>query len=307
MCLIIQREPNFEIPYDKFESAILNNPDGYGLSYPDKDGRLITIRNPDEPDPMELYRTISEELLEQKLMVHLRFTTAGATNLRNAHPFPILERGKDGVDLRMAHNGTLHKYKKHSSDESDTRVFVREFVRPLFKRLVRGMEPEELLNDPFTKKILEDQLTTASVLTFLDGNGNTLICNETGNGGKKEEGWYYSNTYSFNPSHRVKPTTTATTTTKTTGTGGAVATYNSGGRFKDTNVKRFSQIFNLKSIEDTFKFTDQLVEEIAGDPSTSESLIKELILELQSSREKCTRQENRIKLMEKKDARDSRG
>lgn len=296
MCLIIQRDSNFEIPYDKFEAAIINNPDGYGFSYPDDNGRLITVRSADEPDPEQLYRTINEDLKELRMMIHLRYTTAGATNLRNAHPFPVLERDKDGIDLRMAHNGTLHKYKDPKSDESDTRKFVREFVRPLFKRLARGMEPEELLNDDFTKKLLEDQLTTASVLTFLDGQGNSLICNETGNGGKREEGWYYSNTYSFNPSHRVTPSTKVTSTTKTNGSGtGAVVPYTSGGKFSDTNVLRFSQVFSIKDTSDFFSFTDELIEEICEDKVLSEYLIKELLFELQKSHEKCDRLENKMR------------
>lgn len=298
MCLIIQRDSNFEIPYEKFESAVLNNPDGYGYSYPDSDGKLITIRSSEEPDPEKLYRTINEDLKELQMMIHLRYTTAGATTLRNAHPFPILERDKDGVDLRMAHNGTLYKYKDAKSDESDTRKFVREFVRPLFKRLARGMDPSELLNDEFTKRLLEDQLTTASVLTFLDGQGNTLICNEAGNGGKKEEGWYYSNTYSFNPSHRVTPSTKVTSTTKTNGSGtGAVVPFTSGGgKFKDTNVLKFSKMFSIKDVADFFSFTDEVIEEISAEPNLAESLIKELLFELQMSTEKCSRLENKLRV-----------
>lgn len=204
MCLIIQREPNFEIPYEKFAAAIKVNPDGYGLAFPDGN-RLVTLRDPSTPDPEVLYRLINEELIDKKLMLHLRFTTAGETNLRNAHPFPILEKKVDGIDLRMAHNGTLFSYKNKAAKwESDTRAFVRMYVRPLFKRMAKAMSPEELLHDPFIKELLEEKLTTSSVLTFLDGEGNTLICNETGNGGKQEDGWYFSNSYSFNSSHRSK-------------------------------------------------------------------------------------------------------
>lgn len=279
MCIIYEREPNFNIPYDKFEASVINNPDGYGLSYPDEDGKLITLRSADKPDPEKLYKLIDEELIDQKLMVHLRYTTVGGTNLRNAHPFPILERDVDGIDLRMSHNGTLGKYrpKSNTSTESDTRVFVREFVRPLFKRLARGMSPEELLSDDFTKKLLEDQLTTASVLTFLDGNGNSLICNETGNGGKKEEGWFYSNTYSFDPKHR-EPKTYVTPST--------YPSYNVGkpDKFKDCSTMRFTKKYDLTDITDTFHFSDELIQKISNKPNEAELLIKELIYELQGAK-----------------------
>jgi predicted glutamine amidotransferase len=286
MCLIIQRDPKFILPFEKFESAIINNPDGYGLSYPDQDGKLITLRSADKADPDKLYKLINEELIDQKVMVHLRYTTVGDTILRNAHPFPVLERDVDGIDLRMAHNGTLSKYrpKSNTSTESDTRVFVREFVRPLFKRLARGMDPEELLSDDFTKKLLEDQLSNASVLTFLDGEGNSLICNETGNGGKQEDGWYYSNTYSFNPRHREPiPTTYVTPSSyrNTYPSQGSVTPY-TGSKFKDCTVQKFSKKYGLKSITDSFHFSDDVICEIAGKPVDSELLIKELIYSLQA-------------------------
>lgn len=276
MCLIIEREPHFEIPYEKFESAVINNPDGYGLSFPDDKG-LSVFRTHKEPDPEKLYRVINEELIDKKLMLHLRYTTVGKTVLRNAHPFPVLERKTDGIDLRMAHNGTLGKYRpKTGSVESDTRVFVKEFVRPLFKRMSRAMEPEELLTDPFLKRLLEDQLTSASVLTFLDGQGNSLICNETGNGGKKEDKWYYSNTYSFNPKYRT-PTKSNTT---------YLPPVQSNKKFADCKTQRFTQRYDMKSIHEVFHFSDALIESIAKEPQEAELLIKELILELQIKTEK---------------------
>ena len=273
MCLIIERQPNFEIPFDKFKTAILNNPDGYGLSFPDDKG-LTVLRSHLEADPDKLYRFINEELIDKKIMLHLRYNTVGETILRNAHPFPILERKSDGVDLRMAHNGTLSKYRpKNGSPESDTRVFVKEFVRPLFKRMSRAMEPEELLTDPFLKKLLEDQLTSASVLTFLDGQGNSLICNETGNGGKREDKWYYSNTYSFNAKHREPsylPPPGASPTKK----------------FSDCKTQKFTARYQMSSIHDVVHFSDALIESIAKEPQEAELLIKELILELQISKSK---------------------
>ena len=192
MCIIIQRDPGFVIPRDKFDNCVINNPDGWGLSVPDGKGMLSTIRSVDgETNGDEVYSLLHDEFKDDKVLLHLRYTTAGETNLRNAHPFPILEEEVDGVDLRMAHNGTIHKYKHAmTSDlswESDTRNFVRTFVRPLFKRMVAGVGPNELLKDEFITKLLNDQLTAASVLSFIDGFGNTLNVNGEGNGGKQEE------------------------------------------------------------------------------------------------------------------------
>ena len=274
MCLIVLRKPNFEIPYEKFEAALITNPDGFGLTYPGEKG-LEVFRSPEEQDPEKLYRLVNEELINEKLMLHLRFTTAGATSLRNAHPFPVLEKNKDGIDLRMAHNGTLGKYKNIAAKgESDTRAFVREYVRPLFKRLIKGMDPEELMNDPFTKKLLEDQLTPASVLTFLDSEGNSLICNEEGNGGKQEDEWYYSNTYSFNKKHRLPVSKSVVPfhggkNTGTSTTSGSVSA-----------TPRFTKKHNLKSITDTYRLTDETIDEVV-EQGDGQILIKELIHEMQ--------------------------
>ena len=214
MCIIIQRDPGVEIDFEsRFKPAVINNPDGWGVSIPDGNGRLQTIKElVDKPDPEDLYRFVQEELIEDKVMLHLRYTTAGDTSMRNLHPFPVLEYSKDGVDLRMAHNGTIHKYKHAINSEmkweSDTRNFVRTFVRPLFKRLIRGWDTEEILSDPFVYNLLDEILPAMSVLSFIDGYGNTLQVNPKGNGGDYEEEGklWYSNKYSFNPKHRVPAT-----------------------------------------------------------------------------------------------------
>lgn len=203
MCVIIERQPNFEIPYDDFESATHVNPDGYGIAIPDGNGKLSVIRSHKKPDPQELYSLINNELIDTKLLIHLRYTTVGKTDMRNAHPFPVLEYKIHGVDIRMAHNGTIGAFKPSGTDtSSDTRHFVKNYVRPLFQRLIKSMTSEEILSDPFVEWLLSDQIPKSSVLSFMDGYGNTMTIHEEGNGGKREEGWYYSNKYSFNRKHR---------------------------------------------------------------------------------------------------------
>lgn len=275
MCLIIQRNPGFEIPYKKFEAAIITNPDGYGLSFPDDNG-LTVLRSAEKPDPEKLYRFINEELIDKQLMIHLRYTTAGATNLRNAHPFPILEKRKDGIDLRMAHNGTLSKYTKRAKkDESDTRCFVRTFVRPLFKRLSKGMDVYEILKDPFTKELLEDQLSAASVLTFIDEDGNTLNCNDEGNGGKQEEGWYYSNTYSFNAMHREPATNYYSYNSRVVNLPAKKEAVYVGA----SNTKKFTEIFKVSQVEELYKLSDETIKSVVKSGYPAELLIKELLYE----------------------------
>ena len=277
MCLIVQRDPKIELPFEDFKTAVLNNPDGWGLSYPSEDGKLITLRNPEKPDVDKLYRLVNEELIDKQLLLHLRYTTAGETILRNAHPFPVLERGADGIDLRMAHNGTISKWLDHRSDESDTRRFVRGYVRPLFKRLIRGADIEELLTDPFLAAILEDQLPGSSVLSFLDGKGNTLNINALGNGGTEKDGVYYSNTYSFDPEHRSpsygwpsygynsSPTSASSNKTKAEKKkeeDKKKSLLEHPGHADDSNQPRFTDVFELDDIEILYDLDDAAIQDL---------------------------------------------
>jgi hypothetical protein len=299
MCLIINREPDFEIPFQKFKSAIEVNPDGYGLTYPDDKGVLRTLKDSAKPDPERLYRIVNEELKEVPLLLHFRYNTAGKTNLRNAHPFPVLEKDTDGIDIRMAHNGTINKYKTIAkADESDTRAFVREFVRPLLKRMVKAVGPDEVLKDPFTMKLLEDQIPSGSVLSFVDGNGYFQNINELGNGGGREDGWYFSNKYSFNKAHR-DPTPSKTVYYNCLDNWGDTETeeWEPDG-LKDTNVMKFTKKYEIKSIDDLLLISDSTIEGIVEEiPQDAQLLIKELLAELKDARLSCARYK---KLFDKK-------
>jgi len=297
MCLIIQRDANKEIPYQKLALAIENNPDGFGLSVPEGSGKLYTMRSKDMPDAEELWNLLHKDLKGEKLMLHLRYTTAGATNLRNAHPFPILTMKEDGVDLRMAHNGTLSKYTNQRGDESDTRRFTRMYVRPLFKRLTKAYSLQEVMDDDFTQYLLDDQLSAASVLSFIDGNGNTMVVNAKGNGGFEEDGIYYSNKYSFEKDYRAPSyykgygsawagygNNTTTTTKKDDARNDNVTTMKPREHAKDTQVTMFSETYDLKDWRELFDITDDTIDWLVyNDVDTARSLISELLFRLQET------------------------
>lgn len=289
MCLIIIREPNVVLKKEDFLINVKNNADGWGLSVPDGEGKLLTQKCI-TTDAEELYELIHTEFKSDKLMLHLRYTTAGDTVIRNAHPFPVLEYEADGVDLRMAHNGTLHKYspgwKDDNSWESDTRVFTREYVRPLFKRLSKGLTSEDILTDPFVHKILDNEITTLSVLTFLDGHGNSMIVNEKGNGGfTDEDGTYYSNKYSFDATHREPKSYSGGSNysggkfqSQTMGGNSSSKSTTPSTHFTDCNTKSFSELYELDNDEDLFFLSDEAISGMVKDePEDAVALIKELL------------------------------
>lgn len=290
MCLIIRRPPKIKPHFDQFKTAILNNPHGWGMSVALGDGSLKTLRTHEEPDPEKLYRLFTEEWGDLPALLHLRYTTAGATVLRNSHPFPILEKNQDGVDLRMCHNGTLYSYKPNTGDESDTRVFVRNFVRPLFKRLIRGMDCEEILKDQWVRDLLDSELTSLSVLSFIDGFGNTLDVNPKGNGGNyTENGIFFSNKYSFDPEHRKPkkhsvvgfPKTNGNAGSNTTTTTGTVNHTDGPRHAKDTKVQKYTEKFDLTHIEELLETSDETIDFLVDEsPDDAKLLIKELLFEL---------------------------
>ena len=209
MCVIIHRPAGKTIDKKEFDACFLNNPDGYGFCVPDGMGRLFVQREVSkETKGEDIYDLIHTEFKDDDVLLHLRYTTAGETILRNAHPFPVLEKGNDiSSDIRMMHNGTIHKFKpkagSNSAWQSDTRIFTQQFVRPLFDRMSYAMHSEDILKDYFVQQLLDDQLPAASVLVFMDGHGNVTKINGEGNGGfTNKDGIYFSNKYSLDVTHR---------------------------------------------------------------------------------------------------------
>lgn len=306
MCLIVYKPAGVSLVWKDFESAVINNPDGYGFCLPDGNGRLYTERDvdPNGTDAAALYDKLHGELFDDPVLLHLRYTTAGETILRNAHPFPVLEKKDDGsgVDIRLMHNGTLSAYKPDSkadnSWESDSRLFTRFFVRPLMERMAMAMPADKLINDPLIDVILESQLTSMSVVAMMDGFGNVSVVNEKGNGGFwSDDGCYFSNKYSFDPNHRVTSYySKGNHTTSYPGYKGTVTHYNhgyenskpkassndnTGVNMKDTQREKFSDthgsMFDIDCFEDLLTITDESIELIASDTEVASSFIREIL------------------------------
>lgn len=337
MCLITLQPKDLTVSDHEFGTAILNNPDGFGVAVPDGEGGIFVNRSSQTGNIEDIKSLLAHAGENLFSLIHLRYTTKGATNLRNAHPFPILEKETDGVDVRMAHNGTIHKFSNSpDKDESDTRFFVRCVVRPLFKRLIKGMSSEELFKDEWVKGLLEEFCPATSVLAFIDGYGNTLVINDVGNGGYyDEDGAYFSNKYSFDEYHRTPKPSQG----KNYGNGGVNGywdsleekwynTYNTqtgyagpkeGYVLEDkrqetktiiadtsaikggTDQKRFSDKYDLADIESLFQLSDHTIEKLVDDePEDAEMLIKELLFEWYHDRKQVKNLQNQLTAMKQK-------
>lgn len=238
MCVIIHRQPNVEIPFDKLTSACLVNGDGWGVAIPDR-GKLELRRVFESKgnDPDKIAR-ILEDAKGQDVFLHLRFKTKGATDLKNVHPFTVTNKKTDGIDVQFMHNGTLSDFGNQA--DCDSKVFAREIVRPLYQAL-RSELGNNALRSPLFSKIMHKYAGPSSLFAVVDSLGNNLIVNK--DRGVQFDGWWASNQYSFNSSHRDPPKTynnyyysSARSLQKTETTAGTSAAQSFVGR-SDTVVK----------------------------------------------------------------------
>ena len=193
MCVIISRNPGIEIDQQKIESACQVNPHGFGISIVDR-GKIETIREyKDSGNCSKRVLKILEDAKDQHVFVHLRFSTKGARNVDNCHPFSLF-RGDENEHMFM-HNGTLFSY--GDDDVSDSREFAEKLLAPLTEAFYAS-KGDALFTDPAYKEIVEKFRNANSVFTLYDAKGNNLILGS----GVQHEGWWSSNDYSFNRYHR---------------------------------------------------------------------------------------------------------
>jgi len=190
MCVIIDKKIGQEIPFESLLLAAGRNPDGYGVVIADR-GENVVLQGLAEKSATaaENVARFLEQAKDLPCMVHFRFATAGARTVGNAHPFQILSKDKDGVDMHMMHNGTIHHFKIEGSQDSDTARFVNIVARPLLKRLWKSHGEDEVafLGDPVLTETLK-AMVGWGVLTFQTSNGGTLRINEV-NGKDYDFGW----------------------------------------------------------------------------------------------------------------------
>lgn len=209
MCVIIDKNPGTTLPQDKLELACNINNDGFGIAFVEK-GRLRIRHNTDKNDPKVLQKELNK-LTNKRVFLHLRHATVGAVNAANAHPIRLLAKETDGIDVGMMHNGTLYSWKPEGTDTvtSDTLKFANEFAGPLAARFV-VRDSKFLLHDHFYRQLITKEAGTTNVLVFFDNLGNCMIINR--DNGRQFDGWWASNTYSFQENHYRNKSWTPETT-----------------------------------------------------------------------------------------------
>lgn len=203
MCLALFKPEKVKLARREMYTAFDNNPDGAGFATYNPDAACVEIYKGyfSFPEFWDAYRELTSGE-RQKAMVHFRWTTHGATNHDNCHPFPL----KDGA---LIHNGIipLEETAKGGSEwymagtgleladsRSDTRIFCEDYID--------RMGAHEL---SVSRRLIESMIGWSKLVTMHD-NGAVLIFNESD--GHWRNGVWFSND-SYKP-YKVNKGTKAT-------------------------------------------------------------------------------------------------
>lgn len=199
MCVICISPSGKQLPSEHtIRNMFSYNNDGAGMMYT-KNGNVYIEKGFMTIDSfLEGVETLKRAINTEKetVIFHFRITTAGGTNPKNCHPFPLSDKFEDMQKLKfrtnigMAHNGII-PIKTSRADVSDTMEFDRQVLHHLWKHHHNFYE-----NDDFMEKI--DKQINGSRMVFLLPNrkfyklGNWIE--------NDEDGLIYSNS-SFEDRH----------------------------------------------------------------------------------------------------------
>lgn len=203
MCLIVYSPGSEEIDFDEehFDNAWSSNPHGVGFMWTE-DGRVRTKKTRDRAKGKRLFKRLKDKV---NLGIHFRFRTSGATDINNVHPFQILTKEEDGIDLFMMHNGVLSVHEP-KAQFSDTWHFARNYLRPILKHnweFLLTAEFDDLIS-PHIKgsKLLfvyaNDKYEGEIIFNKKDGwdrKEGTWVSNQCFLTGSRYYGGYYGNDY----------------------------------------------------------------------------------------------------------------
>lgn len=129
MCLIVYK-PDEELDFteEHFNNAWVSNPHGVGFMWTEN-GRVNIKKTRDKVKGLRLFKRLKHK---RNFSMHFRFRTAGATDIHNVHPFQILRKDEDGIDLFLMHNGVLSVHEP-KPQFSDTWHFAKNYLRPILK------------------------------------------------------------------------------------------------------------------------------------------------------------------------------
>ena len=204
MCIIIAKPKDVSIPTDHFIESIENNPDGWGVSWRDENGKLQFLAGWDANDFSDAMYQLP---MERPWLFHARWATHGAApyhGLRwqprdaelNRQPFVHSDLG-----WALAHNGILdERYTARTAKgPSDSRVFATEVAMrglPVRRYVETGKHAQEARRQ--FRKLIGKGWNKIALL--YEGSDEMIPFHLEGDGWHCEKGVWYSN-YGYMPSY----------------------------------------------------------------------------------------------------------
>lgn len=175
MCLMIHRPDGADIPLEILEQALIDNPDGWGIT---TIGRAVKSSRGLSPNSFwKAYARARGEAF-----IHFRFATHGNVTIGNCHPFAILDS-----NYVVMHNGTIDTPIVDKT-RSDTWHYCNRVLAPMLEK-----DPEAFGSDDLDV-VISSQIGT-SKLAIIRHDGQSMIVNR--DLGTDLNGAWYSNHYSF--------------------------------------------------------------------------------------------------------------
>lgn len=192
MCVIIHKPIGETFDRDDLMLAYENNKDGFGYMYHDPDAGILKAGKSTDWTPEQIADAIGH-LTDYNAVFHYRYRTKGEIVNSQCHPFKVLDKKRDGVDMYFMHNGTISDAGEQGK-ESDTQAFNARYLKPLLR------SNPNMIYSPAFQHIVEKFISQHSKLVFMFGDGEVIKFNEEQ--GYERHNCWVSNEYSFRPDYR---------------------------------------------------------------------------------------------------------
>lgn len=164
MCWILEIKDRMPRLQSWVDQALQYNKDGFGLMlhFPGIDAPRITKGMKTK----QLFTALRSRPAGSHGWLHVRFATHGETNSEMAHPFHILK------DIYLMHNGVIHVPGSVWGTESDTAIFVRQYIRPMLENVP---DPNKAIRQEWFRRVVEQMIGSGNRIVMMDSIGSVLF------------------------------------------------------------------------------------------------------------------------------------
>ena len=188
MCLLVTQTKNTPSLPDVWLSDMFSfNSDGIGVMYVHNNQLVIKKELPKTAN--EFIKFYRDNIQGKNCSFHLRMRTHGEIDLLNCHPYEILNKKDDGLDMWLSHNGVLSFGNSADTTKSDTWHYIKNYLKPMLKD-----NPSLAFNNAFTK-VIGDHIGSSNKFVIMDSKNRQSVINRSS--GVYCGGMWLSNTYAW--------------------------------------------------------------------------------------------------------------